>query len=279
MRKFIISVLLLCLLTATGAVAQPAAPRNELSWEQIQLFLSKLRSAPDQHRIRPDSLKAAGSPYIRAKNYGKDIAVFGGSLSVNAESDAAKQIWADMLGARVTTYGVGGAGFALDQGYSIQKQVDTAGVHDIYILWASTNDFTNSRPCGTWSDYTAADNYSEEARMTQCGGINYCIKKIMEKNPRAEIYFFTSLRFYSQEAGYNPFSAETNETGKTFAEYIEAQRQCCLHYGVPLLDQFSLQGINIFNYKAFYKDDNLHMTEEGYRRIGPLQAQFLSNGM
>ena len=37
----------------------------------------------------------------------RTIAVFGGSLSVNKESDAAKQIWADRLGATVTTYGVG----------------------------------------------------------------------------------------------------------------------------------------------------------------------------
>jgi len=39
-----------------------------------------------------------------------------------------------------------------------------------------------------------------------------------------------------------------------------------------------LQGINQFNVKQFYKEDLTHMNEEGYRRIGPVQAAFLSNG-
>ena len=85
------------------------------------------------------------SPYKGHKNYGKTIAVFGGSLSVNKESDAAKQLWANLLNAEVTTYGVGGAGFSSQQGYTLQQQVEDAGVYDVYVLWASTNDYTNSR--------------------------------------------------------------------------------------------------------------------------------------
>ena len=213
-----------------------------------------------------------------SKNYGKRIAVFGGSLSVNPESDVAKQLWADQLGAEVVTYGVGGAGFSIDQGYSLQKQVDTAGVYDVYVLWASTNDYTNDRPCGSWSDYTAADGYDVSKLHTQCGGINYCIRRLLEKNPRAEIYFFTSLRFFGADAGHNPYSVTPNKTGKTFAEYVEAQKACCAYYGIPVLDQFNLQGINGFNVENYYKDDLLHMNEEGYRRIAPVQAAFLSNG-
>lgn len=121
--------------------------------------------------------------YEGHKNYGKSIAVFGGSLSVLKESEAAKQIWADQLHSTVTTYGVGGAGFSRLQGHSLQQQVREAGIHDIYVLWASTNDFTNNRAIGSWSDYTAEDNYNEERLDTQCGGINYCIKTLLEKNP------------------------------------------------------------------------------------------------
>ena len=67
-------------------------------------------------------------------------------------------------------------------------------------------------------------------------------------------------------------------TGKTFADYVEAQKACCAYYGIPVLDQFNLQGINEFNMGNHYKDDLLHMNEEGYRRIAPVQADFLSNG-
>ena len=161
---------------------------------------------------------------------------------------------------------------------TLQKQVDEAGVYDVYVLWASTNDYVNSRECGEWTDYTAYDNYDARKLTTQCGGINYCIKKLLEKNPDAEIYFFTSLRFFGADAGHNPYSAAPNKTGKTFADYIEAQKACCAYYGIPVLDQFNLQGINEFNVDLYYLGDKLHMNEDGYRRLGPVQASFLADG-
>ena len=233
---------------------------------------------PDAHTLKPVRKIAKSSPYKGCKNYGKSIAVFGGSLSVNKESDAAKQIWANLLNATVVTYGVGGAGFSHEQGYTLQKQVDEAGVFDIYVLWASTNDFNNNREVGSWQDYTVFDGYDEAKLSTQCGGINYCIKTLLEKNPRAEIYFFTSLRFFGRDAGNNPFSTEPNRTGKSFADYVDAQKACCAYYGIPVLDQFNLQGINRFNASVYYLGDLLHMNEDGYRKIGPVQAAFLANG-
>lgn len=233
---------------------------------------------PQAHTLKPNKKAARTSPYKGCKNYGKTIAVFGGSLSVNRESDAAKQIWANLLNATVVTYGVGGAGFAREQGYTLQRQVEEAGVYDIYVLWASTNDYNNNRECGSWQDYTEKDGFDESKRSTQCGGINYCIKTLLEKNPKAEIYFFTSLRFFGRDAGNNPFSTEPNKTGKTFADYVDGQKACCAFYGIPVLDQFNLQGINRFNAGIYYMPDLLHMNEDGYRKIGPVQAAFLANG-
>lgn len=205
------------------------------------------------------------------------VAVFGGSLSVNKESRAAKNIWRERLGVSVTDYGVGGAGFSSLQGHTLQQQVnELSGDYDLYILWASTNDFTHSRECGCWSDYTSSDGFDESKLATQCGGINYCIKTILEKNPRARIVFFTSLRFFSRPSGSNPFSEAANDTGKTFSDYVKAQKECCEHYAIPVLDQFNLQGVNEFNYSEYYKPDKLHMTEDGYRLIGVQQAAFLS---
>lgn len=215
---------------------------------------------------------------ILEKNYGKSVGVLGGSLSVLSESNAAKNMWRKYLNMDVTDYGVGGAGFSSLQGYSLQQQADKAEVKDIYILWASTNDCTNNREIGEWTDYTQFDNYDVNKLSTQCGGINYCIKTLMEKNPKCEIYFFTSLRFFGKEYGYNPFSSTTNDAGYTLMQYIDAQKKCCKYYSIPVLDQFSLQGVNLFNYSVYYKDDKLHMNEGGYEKIGMLQVEFLTNG-
>ena len=95
-------------------------------------------------------------------NYGKSAAVFGGSVSVIPASDSAKILWEKYLGMTITNFGVGGAGFSSLQGKkTIPQQVDEAGVFDIYILWASTNDYTNNRAILTYTDYTEFDNYDE----------------------------------------------------------------------------------------------------------------------
>mgnify|MGYP006089579859 CR=1 FL=1 len=67
-------------------------------------------------------------------NYGKSVAVFGGSVSVIPEGDRAKILWKKHLGMTIINYGVSGVGFSSLQGKSMQQQVDEVGTFDIYIL-------------------------------------------------------------------------------------------------------------------------------------------------
>lgn len=202
-------------------------------------------------------------------NYGKSVAVFGGSVSVIPASDSAKILWERYLGMTVTDYGVPGAGFSSLQGKSLQQQVDEAGFFDIYILWASTNDYTNKREIGSYTDYTEFDGYDEEKLTTQAGGINYCIKKIYEINPGAVIYFFTSGKAFNDRGAYDPFFE------KGMAQYVEMQKMICELHGIPFLDQFTSGGFNIFNKDLYYRDP-IHMNALGYKKLGELQVSFLA---
>ncbi|MCF6297732.1 MAG: SGNH/GDSL hydrolase family protein [Flavobacteriaceae bacterium] len=202
-------------------------------------------------------------------NYGKSVAVFGGSVSVIPASDSAKILWKKHLGMTIANYGVSGAGFSSLQGKSLQQQVDEAGVFDIYILWASTNDYTNHRKVGSYTDYTEFDNYDEKKLITQAGGINYCIKKIYEINPYAIIYFFTSSKAFNDRGAHDPFYTQG------MAKYVEMQKMVCKLHGIPVLDQFLLGGYNIFN-KDLYYHDSIHMNVLGYKKIGELQVSFLA---
>lgn len=202
-------------------------------------------------------------------NYGKSVAVFGGSVSVIPVSDSAKILWRKYLGMTVTNYGVSGAGFSSLQGKSLQQQVNEAGVFDIYILWASTNDYTSHRAVGTYTDYTEFDGYDTTKLTTQAGGINYCIKKIYEINPHAAIYFFTSSKAFTDRGGYDPFYAHGMN------EYVEMQKKVCELHGIPFLDQFFLGGYNIYNEHLYYHDP-IHMNALGYKKLGELQVSFLA---
>ena len=200
-------------------------------------------------------------PLKESLNYGRSVAVFGGSVSVIPESDSAKILWKKHLGMTVTNYGVPGAGFSSLQGKSLQAQVNEAGVFDIYILWASTNDYTNKREVGSYTDYTEFDGFDEGKLTTQAGGINYCIKRIYEINPEAIIYFFTSSKAFNDRGGYDPF----HKGG--MAEYVEMQKSICELHGIPFLDQFTLGGFNMHTMDLYYNDP-IHMNALGYKKLG-----------
>jgi hypothetical protein len=202
-------------------------------------------------------------------NYGKSVAVFGGSVSVISASDSAKILWKRCLGMKITNFGVPGAGFSSLQGKSLQQQVNEAGIFDIYILWASTNDYTNHRAIGNYTDYTEFDNYDTTKLITQAGGINYCIKKIYQINPQAIIYFFTSGKAFVDRGGYDPFYP------KGMNDYVEMQKKICQLHGIPFLDQFFLGGYNVYNEKLYYHDA-IHMNVLGYKKLGKLQVSFLA---
>jgi len=228
----------------------------------VSLLLLLSGSAFSQKTIDSSSLKSSF-------NYGKSVAVFGGSVSVIPVSDSAKNLWRKYLGMRVTDFGVSGAGFSSLQGKSLQQQVDEAGVFDIYVLWASTNDYTNHREVGDYTDYTEFDGYDKKKLTTQAGGINFCIKKIYEINPHAVIYFFTSAKAFVNRGGYDPFY----EHGMN--EFVDMQKKVCELHGIPFLDQFLLGGYNIYNEPLYYHDP-IHMNGLGYKKLGELQVSFLA---
>ncbi|MFX0556154.1 SGNH/GDSL hydrolase family protein [Maribacter sp. CXY002] len=228
----------------------------------VVLFFILSNSVFSQNKLESLSLK-------ESFNYGKSVAVFGGSVSVIPESDSAKILWEKHLGMTITNYGVPGAGFSSLQGKSLQEQVDEAGLFDIYILWASTNDYTNKREIGSYTDYTEFDDYDEEKRTTQAGGMNYCIKKIYEINPHAIIYFFTSSKAFNDRGAYDPFY----EQG--MVQYVDMQKMVCQLHGIPFLDQFTLGGYTIFNKDLYYRDP-IHMNALGYKKLGELQVSFLA---
>ena len=213
------------------------------------------------------------------------IALFGGSFSVIPASDVATGYWEEQLGAKVTKYGVGGAGFSnLSQGEHkhIQWQIDQAcksdaPVYDTYILWASTNDFqqANTLAGDAW-DYTEYDNFDTSKLNTQCGGINYAIKRIREKAPGARILFMTSTKCFNHPGSGTNINYQGPEAGMN--TFVEKQMLCCQAAGVPFLDLFTLPPFDDNNFADFTDSDHLHLNAKGYEAIRELQLKFIREG-
>lgn len=255
------------LLLAVFGLSAGATAQTPQSIRQLKAFGCELADSALMQKV---ARKCQFSP-----NRGKSVAVFGGSLSVNKESQAAKIMWREYLNMHVTDYGHGGYGFSSLQG-SVIDQVKRAKKHDIYILWASTNDYTNNREPGTPQDYTETDGFDAAKLVTQCGGLNFCIQKLRATNPDATIYVFGSLPFWWNSGGYDVASTETNQTGHNFAYYIDLQRQVAELQGVQFFDQFRLPVLTPESKNKYYLGDNLHMNCNGYANVGLYQLYFLA---
>lgn len=218
-------------------------------------------------------------------NHKQTIALFGGSFSVIPASDIATDYWAEQLDAEITKYGVGGAGFSNKtqwDGQHIQWQIDQActpeaPVYDTYILWASTNDFNqvNTLSGDPW-DYTEYDGYDENKLITQCGGINYAIKKIREKAPEARILFMTSTKCFIAPGSGTDINYQGPEGGMNL--FVAKQMLCCRAAGVPFLDLFTLPPFNEGNFEEFTESDHLHLNAKGYEALRDLQVKFIREG-
>lgn len=206
-------------------------------------------------------------------NYGKSVGVFGGSLSRAIESQVAKSFWRNYLKMEIVDYGIGGNGFATLSA-NIQQQVNKAKIHDIYILWASTNDLQENISIGEKTDYTILDNFDSSKLSTQCGGINYCIKHLREVNPKSTIYLFTSLKHYSTPFGYE----RTIKNKYTLFDYVQKQIECADMQNIEYFDQWMAQDGRITkkNWKTYYQYDGFHLKALGYLDIGIRQLLFLA---
>lgn len=218
------------------------------------VFLSKM----DTFASTEDNLSPEQQIFKHiSPNFAKSVGVFGGSLSAMEASKTAKNIWSEKLNLKVFTYGRGGAGFGIQEANpqnNMVVQAEGAGVHDIYILWASTNDHSKKISVG---EIRSNDLY------TQAGGIRKSVEILQTKNPDAKIYFFTSLPMFKTE--------------NTLEEYVKGQKAVCADLHIPVLDQFYVCGFNQWNAPYFYREDLKHLTEKGYERIAEMQVAFLAN--
>lgn len=177
------------------------------------------------------------------------IGVFGGSLSSARESEAGKKIWREMLpDTQIATHGIGGAGFTNTTNNPIYDQIANAPAYDVYILWASTNDVHRA---------TVGDAKSTDL-STQSGGIRKCVNRIKKKNKNARILFFTSLPAFNDFAGKIP-------------PFTKGQIEMCKKLKLKCLDQSSL----LTNSDSYFLPDKLHLLENGYQAIAPVQAKFI----
>ena len=248
--------------------------------------------------------------YIDSPNYGKKIALFGGSFAQNMRggsiihdnieygydftyngvSYSLVDYIAERLGAvKFDDYAVGGCGYytgvdnttgGLMFKNNVYNQVvesfrnEPAG-YDIYILFGSINDYGRNVCLG---ECNGAGNDS-----TFCGGWKKTIDYIRSYAPDARIYTITPFKVYKDFSGnfsdfaWNPHTAIRNSVGCTLFDYIQAQKDVALINSVPCFDLNAVQGFGGANWIEYYIYDGIHPSGKGYYSVADKIVNFLAD--
>ena len=128
---------------------------------------------------------------------------------------------------------------------------------DLVVIFAGTNDFGHSTPLGTISDTSDVSFY---------GAVISCINQIITSNPDVRLAIMTPLH---RSGTTHKAENVANDVGKVLKDYVNALREICEFYSIPIIDTYSIYGLNpsISTVYNNYITDGLHPNAEGHRLL------------
>ena len=208
---------------------------------------------------------------------GKKVVFLGDSITEGAGTSDIEHrytnVFAKLAGCEIFVDGIGGSRFANQKKptnerhdrYFISRVDALPKEADIVVVFGGTNDFGHGdAPFGTFEDRTENTFYG--AAHTLC-------RRLIEKYPAATIVFMTPLHRITE-------AATTNEIGlpcKPLKAYVEAIREVCEYYSIPVLDLYKVSGMQplVEIIKTSYMPDGLHPNDAGAEKIAKLLKNFL----
>lgn len=138
---------------------------------------------------------------------------------------------------------------------------------DLITIFMGTNDYGHNTPLGTIADSTDVSFY---------GALNVIISGIITAHPTARLIWVTPLHRYN--FGGLTYDWTENGAGHTLADYVNAIKDVCNRYSVPVIDLFAISGLNpcISGIKSNYIPDGLHPNAKGHEKIAGFMAKYLN---
>lgn len=174
----------------------------------------------------------------------------------------------------IRNYGINGSRIAItsdrDDSF-VERYNDMKNDADIITVLGGVNDFHHDVPIGDISSFDPYYFY---------GALNNIISRLLEKYPDRKIIFITPMKnnFVHPTKNY-PDSFSFNKLNLKQIDYVNAIRNICDYYSIPILDLYTESGISPYSeYQTeLYMPDKLHYNKEGYCRIAKKIAEYLIN--
>lgn len=165
---------------------------------------------------------------------GKTVAFLGDSITAANLYGLYTRRFADISGATITNYAVGGKCYASNE---IAGQADSlTGSEDVVVIMGGTNDFNQSKVIGDIFTESGGAITPTADSSTLCGGLHGAIQAVYTKCPTAQVVIITPPQ---KSSGWTK-----NLAGKYLYDYVDAIKDVAKLYGIPVVDQFGNCGIN-----------------------------------
>ena len=138
---------------------------------------------------------------------------------------------------------------------------------DCIVIMGGTNDYMHGD--AKFGTFTDRDEY------TFYGGLHSLLSKVSKRFPSAKKVFMTPPHFVEDSS---PEHTHINK-GHYFSEYLSAIKEVCEFYNIHVLDLHSLSGLDSKDEenKMIFYADNVHLNDNGYKRIAERLEEFLRN--
>ncbi|SWX00481.1 GDSL-like Lipase/Acylhydrolase [Klebsiella pneumoniae] len=144
---------------------------------------------------------------------------------------------------------------------------------DFISILGGTNDYGGNRRLGTIADARA--DYEDATVKSFYYDVFYVLNKIYTLKPNVRVMFSTPLKRGAFES--QPVYPAANSAGFTLPQYVQAIKEVCSLFSVPVCDLFNESGINLLNI-ATYTGDNLHPNADGGKLMARRMASVI-NGL
>ena len=139
---------------------------------------------------------------------------------------------------------------------------------DIITIYMGTNDYGHETPMGTIDDTEDVSFY---------GALNVIIPGIQKAHPDALLVWMTPTHRYGFGTSKMLGTAFTydhlpNGRGYSLDDYVDAIKEVCDKYDVPVIDLFTLSGMDpsLSEVRSQYMPDGLHPNSVGHEKIAAI---------
>ena len=231
---------------------------------------------------------------------GKRVSIIGDSITYGRDASDASKIFhgvlASLSGCEINNLGVSGTCIASNtkNGLSSTRFVTRATAanlagSDLVIVFGGTNDFSyDSKPNGNLFSETAVttSTYIGSPAIgpvtdtdTFAGALHDLILTIRQNCPNVPVMFITPMhrgRYNSSDP--RPSSSDRNSEGNYLYEFVNAMKEICAFYAIPVLDLYSAGCLDFSDAQmsAVYSSANLHPNDAGHEVIGNLLYKFIN---